>query len=107
MTIKKRVEEALTKYPETRDSDKYLIRVVWWLIKPEACKEMEGEWWLNLKAMDELPSAESIRRTRQKLQEAGLYLPSDKVAKERGRLEETMQHNMPQGGWEYAIEDIS
>ena len=92
-TTKERVEWLLKKYPNARNSDLYLtilyLRKFTKLgkfikyIPYNIIKEYEGIF-------------ETIRRTRQKIQEEGRYLPTDEeVLKRRRKLAEKYRRVMP------------
>jgi hypothetical protein len=82
MQINNKVERVLADEAETRANDRALIMKVW---------EFEG---LHLSEtqkrlfLEKVSSPESVRRTRQKLQEAGHYLPSKKVQEFRKELDQ-------------------
>ena len=71
------VKEVLSEFPVTRGSDWELIFKVWYnqgvFIPVE----------LRQKIMSKCSSFETIRRTRQKIQHDGLYLPDEKTQKMR------------------------
>lgn len=72
------VEQILSEYPRARYDDKFLQLKVW---------ELQG-LTLDLKQMGiflgkGISAPESIRRTRQKLQECGKYLPVKEVQQAR------------------------
>ncbi|WP_027309315.1 hypothetical protein [Caloramator sp. ALD01] len=78
--VKQQVEFILQNYTETRNDDKRLTAYV--------LKE-----FYNVKSIDdickpEIPSLESIRRCRQKLQEQGKYEAIERVRKRRAELKE-------------------
>lgn len=88
MKLNNTIEHILSNYPEARDSDRYLILKVWeayGLYLSEAQKD---------KFMS-CPSTESIRRTRQKLQERGKYKASERVARQRRIKSYIVQQNAP------------
>lgn len=88
MKLNKTIEHVLTNYPEARDSDKYLILKVW---------EAYG-LYLSESQKDKFmgcPSTESIRRTRQKLQEQGKYRASERVSRHRRIKSYIVQQNAP------------
>lgn len=70
-------EKALQLYPETRSDDKKLILAVWWL--------QDNDYELNFRKFFQYKaiSPETIRRTRQKLQEQGLYPATKEVEEKR------------------------
>lgn len=70
--MKQIVEDTLHNYPLTRNSDEELVKHI--------CRKYGKE---------QLRIFESVRRTRQKFNEQGLYLPTDlKIAKQRRINEE-------------------
>ena len=79
------VEEMLKDFPETRSSDKQLFLHIW---RKEGLKlELDQINWFLTKCS----SPESCRRTRQKFQHEGKYLPSEKVQKARKVKAEEMR----------------
>ena len=83
-TIQDNVEYILMHHPETRDSDKKLYVKVVERMNPEAIDKPFKEAMLA-----DLPSFETVRRTRQKLQEKQTWLrPSPAVQDFRTGLEE-------------------
>jgi len=74
--LNKTIETILRDYPETRSNDRLLQIKVW---------ERQG-FYLSDSQRDKylhLPSTESVRRTRQKIQESGLYPASESVKRQR------------------------
>ena len=63
--LKKKIRTILEKQPSTRDNDNLLIAMIW----SSETKETFTDEFLKQLAYGELTSSESIRRTRQKLQE--------------------------------------
>jgi hypothetical protein len=78
MTTSKIIEQTLRDNPGTRNSDRKLILEVWRRQGFELTAYQEEMFW-------RVGSAESIRRTRQKLQEKGLFLATEPIQKERAR----------------------
>jgi len=70
------VARVLKKYPEARSNDRELIRLVWELQGFRIPKKLLSFYYRVL-------SPETIRRTRQKLQSQGLFLPEPKKVAER------------------------
>lgn len=64
-TLKAKVEEVLRNFPDTRSDDRKLIRVVYYKYYNVHSYDAFGHVLMNTK----LPSFESIRRCRQKIQE--------------------------------------
>lgn len=75
MQISDLVERAMTRWPETRDSDRKLIISVWWL-QDNNYQDNFKEFFLHKAIMPE-----TITRARRKLQEQGRY-PASKQAEE-------------------------
>lgn len=87
MTTKETVEKVLQERPETRDNDRLLIVNVWeeqgLVLTPEQKHIFKN-----------IASPETIRRTRQLLQESGEYEASDKVSSARRGLEVETRSNI-------------
>lgn len=82
---KKKVAYILENYPESRNNDTLLIKLYW-------------EIFDQVKTINDVmraSSPETIRRCRQRLNEEGLYLPTDpKVAQRRRRNSVIMRQNI-------------
>ena len=80
MTTKETVEKVLSERPETRDNDRLLLLHVWeeqgLVLTPEQKHVFKN-----------IASSETIRRTRQLLQESGEYEASENVSSARRDLE--------------------
>lgn len=89
MKVSKLVEQCLRDLPDTRDSDRKLLIAVWE-------RQMGQQMHPNLKEfiMHKAFSPESIRRTRQKFQEQGMYKASDKVDQARFDKFRQVKHNV-------------
>ena len=87
MTTKETVEKVLSERPETRDNDRLLIMKVWeeqgLVLTPEQKHIFKN-----------IASPETIRRTRQLLQEGGEYEASEKVSSARQGLEAETRSNI-------------
>ena len=70
------VRNILKEIPETRNSDRRLMLEVW---ERGGLHLTDHQKYLFMR----LPSAESIRRARQKIQESGVFLADDSVKQER------------------------
>jgi len=92
-TVKERVEYLLERYPNARNSDLYLI--ILYLRKfTELGKYIKYIPYEVIKKYDGI--MESIRRSRQKIQEEGRFLPTDPdVLKRRRRLAEKFRKVIP------------
>jgi len=100
-TTKKQVEWCLEHRPATRDCDMYLIMSVWknyhrnqyidFLMRSMKSLDEEVPIWMKMSersSMHDLPSPESIRRTRQKIQnEEGRWLADEQIQKARAAEE--------------------
>lgn len=82
--------------PKSRDDDTYLILQVWMALHPSKIFKHEERQCVRLLDIYEVfESPETIRRTRQKIQnDLGLYPPSAKVAKARRMKEEAWREAM-------------
>lgn len=87
MLIRDKVEKVLSIDHKARNSDRRLILEVWKQSGFELSEEQEAKFF-------DLPQAESIRRTRQKLQEEGLYLADKQVKRERDRKAKQTSNEM-------------
>lgn len=86
--ITKVVESILATQPECRDSDRELLINVMQRYGVDLSPR-------QIVAFRHMPSVESVRRVRQKIQEQGKYLPSERVAKQRRLKGYIMQQNAP------------
>ena len=92
-TVKSRVEYVLENYPETRNDDRYLWLIYIRLFCPEMSKYIR---FIPYDVLKNAPTFETIRRCRQKIQEQGMYLPTDpEVLARRRRLAEAYRHVIP------------
>jgi hypothetical protein len=81
------IEKALTEYPKTRKSKRLLIVCVWTL-QDKTWKDRPDEFIAY-----EAINPETIRRTCQRLQEKGMYLPEPEVVESNYEL-----HKQVRGG---------
>jgi len=93
LNVSDTVESILKHDPRSRSDDKYLIfkvldRMGYGEINIQT---MQIQISIDQENMKEMPSFESITRCRRKLQENDLYLPSDKISKERERRKQEMK----------------
>lgn len=79
--VKTQVEYTLQNYPETRNNDK--------LLQVTVLKNFYGVKTIDDILKPKVPSLESIRRCRQKLQSEGQYISSEAVRQVRLEQEET------------------
>lgn len=93
--ISKTVEVMLREYPETRDSDVALMLRVWRFNMSLDDAYLTAKQWEQLEEAMMYANPESIRRTRQKLQEQGKYLGQPKVKQERYIRSLEMEQAMP------------
>ena len=92
-TVKERVEWILQKYPNARNSDLYLT-IIYLRKFTELGKYIKFIPYEVIKKYDGI--FETIRRTRQKIQEEGKYLPTDpNVLRKRRKLAEKFRKVMP------------
>lgn len=76
MKIAETIKRILKDYPETRSSDKELQII----LMQESGMMLTP---IQIEKFKDMPSFESIRRTRQKIQEDGLYVATDRVRRAR------------------------
>ena len=86
-SIRDEVKEYLINVPHTRDSDERLIANIWknkiFKITGKQLSEMTAFDFVKIYSEDKLPKAESIRRSRQKLQEHNIYLRGESYKKRK------------------------
>lgn len=87
MRLTNTVEKILQNHPKARDSDRVLF------------VELMAEYHINLTPAQEdkflaMPSLESARRIRQKLQEQGKYKASESIKRERDFKRNQMQQTL-------------
>jgi len=86
MTVKEKVKTILEKYPDARNSDRKLIVWLWWYFHGNRFEKQEdGELWIRARDVFDFESTETIRRIRQKFQEAGQYQSDKQIAEERAK----------------------
>lgn len=78
-TVKEKVKALLKSSPHLRDDDNKLIATVYYYEVGNKIHDMTGYDFLQLFASGKLPSPESIRRVRQKLQEKHPDLRGEKA----------------------------
>lgn len=86
--VKKQVFDILELHKQARNSDKYLIMMIFYTFYKECggyyVDNLGKKRWGCLLTHKNAPSSESIRRYRQKYQSAGIYMPTSlKVVKQR------------------------
>lgn len=86
-TIKAQVEYILRRYPATRNDDRFLIRVLYQKFYNVHYYDSFGAVLMNTK----LPSFESIRRCRQKIQEQDESLRGTKESA-KARLDKQVEY---------------
>lgn len=87
--VKERVTELLTKDKETRDNDDRLIALIWFNEAQSLGLNMKydnARDFLRLFAQGKLTNPESIRRSRQKIQELNPHLRGEKYHKRRKNI---------------------
>lgn len=91
------IEQVLSRNYAARGDDKELILSVWSQLGFDLTPAQEQKFL-------ELPSTETIRRVRQKLQENGKYLPSKAVQEFRESKSQVIQQNAPSASPEHVEE---
>lgn len=90
-TLKTQVEQVLIDLPETRNSDIALTIEIWKRFYPKwLTKDPQGNLYVPLARMYDLPREDNVKRIRAKFNSNGKYYPTDiKVAKARGINEQS------------------
>jgi hypothetical protein len=96
MDLKQKTLFCLQKHPETRNSDIALTEKIWWEFHNSKIKEFDGEKYVKIKDMYELPREDNVKRIRAKIQnEEHKFLPTnDIILKQRGLLAEKWRLEM-------------
>lgn len=93
-TVKDRVEWLMQTYPETRNDDFYLYLLYVRHFEPKLSGYIK---FIPFNLIKNATRFETVRRVRQKLQEAGLYPPTDpEILRKRKRLARIYLKVMPQ-----------
>lgn len=88
MTTTDRIKAILSASEAARNSDTAL----WLIYAQKSGLNLSSE---QVEVFKNMPSPETIRRTRQKIQEEGHYLPSATVGRERKLRSYVMRQNIP------------
>lgn len=88
MRVSDEVEEILKEMPSARNSDRVLFLEYMQRNGMNLSLAQQERFW-------SLAMPETVRRVRQKLQEQGKYVATDKVLKERFRKSLIVQQNIP------------
>lgn len=93
--LKQQIEWCLQNIPNTRDSDIKLTLNVWKKFYPQSIHEIEGEYYVKIKDMYDLPREDNVKRIRAKFNEEGKYL-TDKleIRKKRKQLEQVWRKEL-------------
>jgi len=93
-----KVAHILEKFPFTRNSDELLYLMLIKIYYPDVLRKLGVaalHEWIPEKLAEELPKFETISRIRRKLNERGLYLPTDpEVLRRRRRGEEVWRSSI-------------
>lgn len=89
-TLEDKVLATLAYDKQSRNSDIRLTQVLWYKFYREHLSVIDGQWYVKLDSMYELPREDNIKRVRAKIQNVQhKYLPTDpEVARKRGWKEE-------------------
>jgi len=89
MNLKKKIEYCLEKWPETRNSDIYLTRAVWWEFHNSKVFKHDGRTAVYLEDLMDLPREDNIKRLRAKIQnDEHRFVPTDELVCQARRIEE-------------------
>jgi len=100
--IKDRVEFILQTFPSARNSDAKLIAYYLYQFHEDLVKKDREDYWIRLNDIadrEKLPSFESIRRVRQKLQEMGQYPSDEQIARVRAMQAENVRTTINTNVW--------
>ncbi|HEC33023.1 MAG TPA: hypothetical protein ENI63_02060 [Candidatus Kaiserbacteria bacterium] len=92
---KKKVSKILEEVPKSRDNDGLLIaHFLYRHSKRFLTQDIDGRWCIPLKNIKELPPFESIRRTRQIIQnDNNLFLPTTHIVRKARKIKEENWYN--------------
>lgn len=76
--LKKQVLEILEKAPQSRESDIILTSVLWVKFYKSHIREIDGEYYINLRSLQKVPQQDHIGRMRRKIQETRKDLSTKK-----------------------------
>lgn len=99
MIVSQLVRQLLQSKPQARNSDRYLIMAVWHLQGLELSPEQRAKFM-------EVSSPETIRRIRQKIQEAGEYPADHVVHQERSFKAMQMEQIAPAASPNYIAQTL-
>jgi hypothetical protein len=88
MRVTNLVEQILRDNEKTRNSDKLLLLEIWTRLGFELTDAQRSKFI-------DMPSSETIRRIRQKIQEGGKYPATERIRSERYHKSLVMQQNAP------------
>jgi len=92
-TVRERVEYILRNYPDARNDDFYLYLLYVRHFEPKLSGYIK---FIPFSLIKSATRFESVRRIRQKIQEEGLYLPTDpKILEKRKKLSKIYRQVMP------------
>jgi hypothetical protein len=88
MNVTRLVRQALKDNPQARNSDRVLLIQVWHTLGLNLTPD-------QIRKFLDIPSAETIRRVRQKLQENGEYVATGNIKQARDHKSYVIQQNAP------------
>jgi len=88
MNLQNKIEHILKLYPESRNSDIVLMTKLWECFYNNYLLQLNGESYLKLSNLYDVPRLDDISRIRRKIQnEERMYLPTDiEILIERARM---------------------
>ena len=92
-TVKEQVENVLSRYSRARSQDEYLFSVVHEEFYGVS-RRAEYSWVLDQIMYGFIPSFESIRRCRQKIQESGKYPATEAVKNKRKKRTKVIREQL-------------
>lgn len=98
-TLEKKVRYVLEHSPETRNSDITLTTHIWWHFHKDSIIELNGQWYVNIKDLHDLPREDNVKRIRARIQnDEKLFLPTDeKVIQKRSKMQSKWRKDLGYG----------
>ena len=87
--LKEMILHCLEKHPNTRNSDIGLTLMIWWIFYNDKIKMIDGEAYIHLKSLYDIPREDSVKRIRANIQNIeGKFLPTSEAVRKARRIKE-------------------
>lgn len=98
-TLDQKVRYVLEHSPETRNSDITLTTHIWWYFHKDSIIELNGQWYVSIKDLHDLPREDNVKRIRARIQnDEKLFLPTDeKVIQKRSKMQSKWRKDLGYG----------